>query len=157
MKTAPSRRSSLFLLELMIAILFFCLCSAVCVRLFVQSHIISEDTQNLSMAMNQTSSFAEIYRTEDDYLSVLKEQFSHGIIDNKTNTFTVFYNTDWAMCEPADGIYAVSLTTNTDSDQMSHAELMAVHISGSASDDSAADVLYQFETMKYVGGVDDES
>ncbi len=73
MKTAPSRRSSLFLLELMIAILFFCLCSAVCVRLFVQSHIISENTQNLSMAMNQTSSFAEIYRTEDDYFSVLKQ------------------------------------------------------------------------------------
>lgn len=157
MKTAPSRRSSLFLLELMIAILFFCLCSAVCVRLFVQSHIISENTQNLSMAMNQTSSFAEIYRTEDDYFSVLKKQFSYGIVDIESNTFTVLYNADWEMCGQVDGIYAVSLTTNTDSEQMSRAELMAVRISGSASDDSAADVLYQFETMKYVGGVDDES
>ena len=41
MERTPAKRSSLFLLELMIAILFFCLASAVCVQIFVKAHTIS--------------------------------------------------------------------------------------------------------------------
>ena len=37
MERTPAKRSSLFLLELMIAILFFCLASAVCVQIFVEA------------------------------------------------------------------------------------------------------------------------
>lgn len=37
MERTPAKRSSLFLLELMIAILFFCLASAVCVQIFVKA------------------------------------------------------------------------------------------------------------------------
>ena len=40
MERTPAKRSSLFLLELMIAILFFCLASAVCVQIFVKAHTI---------------------------------------------------------------------------------------------------------------------
>ena len=41
MKGTPAKRSSLFLLELIIAILFFSLTSAVCVQIFVRAHLIS--------------------------------------------------------------------------------------------------------------------
>ena len=39
MKGTPAKRSSLFLLELIIAILFFSLTSAVCVQDFLSGHI----------------------------------------------------------------------------------------------------------------------
>ena len=42
MQRKPAKRSSLFLLELIIAILFFCLASAVCVRFFVRSHVMEQ-------------------------------------------------------------------------------------------------------------------
>ena len=38
MKRTPAKRSSLFLLELIIAILFFSLTSAVCVQFFARAH-----------------------------------------------------------------------------------------------------------------------
>ena len=51
MERTPAKRSSLFLLELMIAILFFCLASAVCVQIFVKAHTISRETQELNTAL----------------------------------------------------------------------------------------------------------
>ena len=38
-----ARRSGVFLLELMISILFFCIAAAVGLQLFVKSHCISEE------------------------------------------------------------------------------------------------------------------
>lgn len=54
-------RSSLFLMELIMAILFFSLTSAVCIRLFVRAHTISQDTINQNHAMAQAQSLAEAW------------------------------------------------------------------------------------------------
>ena len=53
MERTPAKRSSLFLLELMIAILFFCLASAVCVQIFVKAHTTSRETQELNTALRR--------------------------------------------------------------------------------------------------------
>ena len=66
MNGRQTRHSSMFLLELMIAILFFCLAATVCIRLIVKSHIISQKTQNLNMALNQVTTAAEIFKSETD-------------------------------------------------------------------------------------------
>ena len=55
MERTPAKRSSLFLLELMIAILFFCLASAVCVQIFVKAHTTSRETQELNTALEKVS------------------------------------------------------------------------------------------------------
>ena len=44
-RTHVSRRSGIFLTELMIAILLFALASALCVRIFVRAHQISTQAQ----------------------------------------------------------------------------------------------------------------
>ena len=53
MKRTPAKRSSLFLLELIIAILFFSLTSAVCVQFFARAHQISRQTQELNAALER--------------------------------------------------------------------------------------------------------
>ena len=50
-----------FLLELMIAILFFCLASAVCVQIFVKAHTTSRETQELNTALEKVSGYTELF------------------------------------------------------------------------------------------------
>ena len=44
-------KSALFLMELILAILFFAAASAVCVQLFVKAHLMSQDTVDLNRAV----------------------------------------------------------------------------------------------------------
>lgn len=58
MKTS---KSSLFLMELIIAILFFALASAVCIQLFVKSHLLGNTTAQENHALLLCQNLAEIY------------------------------------------------------------------------------------------------
>ena len=69
MKVRESSRSSLFLLELMISIVFFALAAAGCVQVFAKAHMLSQEAGRLDMAVSVAQSLAEEYsgsRTEDD-------------------------------------------------------------------------------------------
>lgn len=59
MKTS---KSSMFLMELIIAILFFSLASAVCIQLFVKSHILSNAASDESRALLFCQNLSEIYQ-----------------------------------------------------------------------------------------------
>lgn len=62
-RTNASRRSGIFLTELMIAILLFALASALCVRIFARAQQISTQAQELSEGVNRCSSAAELLRS----------------------------------------------------------------------------------------------
>ena len=62
-RTHVSRRSGIFLTELMIAILLFALASALCVRIFVRAQQISTQAQELSEGVNRCSCAAELLRS----------------------------------------------------------------------------------------------
>lgn len=94
MKTQAARRSSLFLMELIMAILFFALASAVCVQLFAKAHLTGQATQDLNGAVSQCQSFAEAaYGSEDPYAV-----FPKAVQDNKGGAVLSF-DQDW---QPAD-------------------------------------------------------
>lgn len=71
-----SHSSSLFLLELILAILFFSIASAVCVQLFVKSHLLSKDAEILSIAVNECSDAAEIILSADTASEVLERLYA---------------------------------------------------------------------------------
>ena len=90
-------RSALFLMELIFAILFFAIASAVCVQLFVRAHLISRDTQDLNQAMAGAQSAAAVLQAEQGDLaaaSVLLEgsQMENGVL-------TLRYDSDWQPAE----------------------------------------------------------
>lgn len=58
MKTS---KSSLFLMELIIAILFFAMASAVCIQLFVKSHLLGNTTAEENHALLLCQNLSEIY------------------------------------------------------------------------------------------------
>lgn len=85
MKKYNTHKSSLFLIELIIAIAFFALASGVCLRLFVKSHLLSREATQLSDAVNLASSAAEIFRQcggEDTLLTELMPELQ--ISDNSS-------------------------------------------------------------------------
>ena len=109
MNRKQAKRSSIFLLELMIAILFFCLASAVCIRLFVKSHTISLETQNLNMALNQVSSVAEVFRSGTDMKEFLEREFPDYEEKSENLLFLVYYNEDWEPCREREAIFCLSI------------------------------------------------
>ena len=105
MNKQPSRRSSLFLMELIIAILFFSLASTVCVRIFVKSHTLEQESNRLNYAVSAASSVAEIFRNQENPFEILKKQYPYGIKND--NHYQFFYDKDWSLCNKEEAIYTV--------------------------------------------------
>lgn len=56
-----SSKSGLFLMELILAIFFFSIAAAICVRLFVTSHQLSRESVRLNHAVTMAESIAEAF------------------------------------------------------------------------------------------------
>ena len=86
-------RSSLFLMELVIVILFFSLSSAVCVKLFVKAHQMDQNTVNMNHAMIWIQNYAEQFRSNPANINE-----------------TIYLDKDWNTCEKSSGaLYSVSV------------------------------------------------
>lgn len=83
--------SSLFLLELILAVLFFSVASALCIQIFTKAHLMSQDARDLNFAVNEVSSMAE--------------QMS----DSTLQDAAAYYNSSYASCEKADAVYVLTV------------------------------------------------
>ncbi len=82
-------KSSLFLMEVIIALLFFSLASTVCIRLFVKSHTLSQDTQNLNYAVTQSQNLAEAFLGTEGDMEQLKSLFHGSHLSNDNQLLTI--------------------------------------------------------------------
>lgn len=89
--------SSLFLMELILAILLFCIASTICISIFAKSHTMNKDAGKLNMAVNEAANVAEsIMASEscDDMELNLKRAYENALVEgNRTvirldDTFT---------------------------------------------------------------------
>lgn len=138
MHTQPTRRSSLFLMELMIAILFFSLAAAVCVRLFVKSHTLEAESIELNHAVTSATSVAEVLRSQDEPYTILVRQFPQG--EQNADSFEIFYDNDWKLCSSSDSVYRVSLQT----------DIFGNFLIGTIKVYKESDSLYQLTVKKYL-------
>ena len=83
--------SSLFLLELILAVLFFSVASALCIQIFTKAHLMSQDARDLNFAVNEVSSMAE------------------QMPDDSLQNATAYYNSSYASCEKADAVYVLTV------------------------------------------------
>ena len=147
-----TNRSGLFLLELVIAILFFSLAAAVCVRLFVKSRMISRDAQELNRALNLTTTAAEVFRSDTDMELYLKESELSYQKDSDGSSFFVYYNEDWSNCEAEDAVYCLTIAITEDT-ELSDGSTDARSSQGSFGvyEIEGDREIYSVETAKYVG------
>lgn len=109
MKKHSSNRSGILLMEIIIAILFFSVVSAVCLQLFVKSHNLSKDSESLAYAVNEATSIAECIRSGQSNLDILKESYS-DLIEEDGNYF-IYYDNDFnSIRQKKEAFYYLEIT-----------------------------------------------
>lgn len=83
-------KTSLVLMELIVTILFFSLASAVCVQLFVRSHLLNKETRELNNAINICQSIAEVMNGTDGSLEQIQAYFPSATGDD--DYFVIYYD-----------------------------------------------------------------
>lgn len=102
--------SSLFLLELILAILFFSIASAVCVQFFVKSHILSQNARELNTAAREVSNLTELITASGDTASAIgsiSSQYPDSVSDG-TRKVTIYYNGRLTPCKKKEARYRLS-------------------------------------------------
>ena len=107
--------SSLFLLELILAVLFFSVASALCIQIFTKDHLMSQDARDLNFAVNEVSSMAEqisagtlhsdTAASSDDTASDPSTQMP----DDSLQDAAAYYDSGYASCEKADAVYVLTV------------------------------------------------
>lgn len=96
MKNSTSAKSTLFLMELVLAILFFSVSAAVCASVFAKADSLADKSRNISFAVSKVSSAASCYKAENGNFKKTSE-FLGGISDG--SQIVVTYNKDWEKTE----------------------------------------------------------
>lgn len=102
-----ARSSSLFLMELILAILFFSVASAVCVQFFVKSHLLSKQANAMNYAVNECSNVAEILRNADGIAEseiLLTETYPTGYSDG-----AIYYDKTFVPCDSKSASYVLTV------------------------------------------------
>lgn len=131
------QQSRLFLLEITLAILFFSLASAVCLRCFAKSHILSTQAAELNQAVSQSENIAELLRSlpendrkDDQKISnVLQLEYpfvNFSATDTATDmdtdidteidsaqkswgSWSLYFDSDWNSCQQAQAVYQIQI------------------------------------------------
>lgn len=89
MQTKNSSKSGIFLMELILSILFFSIAAAVCVKLFVTAHRLSDQSVNLNHAVSMAESIAEAFYGCNGNAGELETLFPDAR-KNQTDEQTIF-------------------------------------------------------------------
>lgn len=114
--------SSLFLLELILAVLFFSVASALCIQIFTKAHLMSQDARDLNFAVNEVSSMAEqisagtlhsdTATSSDDTAASSGDTASDPstqMPDDSLQDAAAYYDSSYASCKKADAVYVLTV------------------------------------------------
>ena len=103
MNTQDNSRTSLFLMELIIVIMFFALASAICLRLFVGAHLLAERDKNLNNAIIWSQNLSESFYGCNGRIHQMLNLYPNAFIalnDNETEgSIVLFFDKDWKQID----------------------------------------------------------
>ncbi|MBE5873940.1 MAG: hypothetical protein E7287_05970 [Lachnospiraceae bacterium] len=88
-------KSTLFLMELIIAILFFALASTVCIRLFAKSHLLSKQTVDQNEMIIQVQNMADIFLAAEGHTDKMAELLSLADYNEEGASFLQYFDENW--------------------------------------------------------------
>jgi hypothetical protein len=152
-KQSSKRRSSIFLMEIILAILFFSLVSAVCLQVFVRAHTLSRDSSRLNLSVAMTGSFAQLVQGADDTsdaMELIQEEYPDAQIED--DSVSLLYEDEILIrCTPVNSQQAGLVTWEICSWPASDAD------SDTDSEMSEDSVIYKLEQNVYYGQNADSS
>ncbi len=137
-------KSSLFLMELIIAILFFSLASAVCIQLFAKSHLLGNQTVNENHAVIHAQNLAECFLATEGNMQQLKELFPAATTDNSNHSIILLFDENWRECNAEAACYAASLTAHPKQDGLITADITI------SSHPSSEDYIYTLTIVHHI-------
>ena len=139
-------KSALFLMELVIVILFFSICAAVCMQLFVQTHLLGQKTSELNNSVTAAQGVAEVVRGTDGSIDTLMKYYPAAVTDGE-HYMEIYYNDAFDLCDYADAQYACKVTMVD--------EMYIRNLDISVSRISDGDNIYSLNASKYTGYIND--
>lgn len=100
-------KSSLFLMEIMINILFFAVLVTICLQLFFKAHNLSVDTTVMHRAVTACTSIAEVYQSNLDGKEIVLTVYPDAIALN--NTILIYFDEAYQPCNEALSSYRAVL------------------------------------------------
>lgn len=109
-------KSSLFLIEMLIIILFLAIASALCVQVFVASHGRSLGARELSMAESLAGGAADLIRGSDDgSVPDFSVYYPEGTLTE--DGARIYYDADWKPCGRAHSAYCMEIGLTEEEDE----------------------------------------
>lgn len=140
-----ARRSSLFLLEIMISILMFSVASAWCVRLFVTARLVVDETEKQNKAQNLAAGYAELFLASADFDAFLLQEGAERKKGEKRITYHFGCDEDWNICGEADAPFVLDIMITEERD------FEKCYFWFRRTDEK--EDIYTLEIEKYTGGV----
>lgn len=139
-----ARRSSLFLLELMISILMFSVASAWCVRLFVTARSVVSETEEQNRVQNLAAGYAEVFLASGDFDAFLLKEGAAKEEDAGGSLYRFWYDGDWKVSGEEEAVYyfEAALTRTGDFEKCSFSFRRA----------EGEEAVYLLDVEKYTGG-----
>ena len=149
--------SSLFLLELILAILFFSITSAVCLRLFVQAHVFSRDAQRVHLAVSECSSVAELFRASDsieEACGLIGQAYPGEAVASLESGLVLYFDEESAPCAPSEAASALLVRFSREGRMLyAHIRMMEAEAFGGSWEASLdTEPLYQVTVQHYLPG-----
>lgn len=110
-------QSSLFLIEVIIAVFFFAITAVVCIRIFVKSHNVTDESRELTKGYIEADNMAQVFMNSGANIEVIVSRYSEYALvlsqeGSYTGTIVICYDSDFNPIEhPTDDItYTINST-----------------------------------------------
>ena len=152
-----ARASSLFLMELIIAIFFFSAASAVCIQFFVKSHLLSMESNALNHAVNECTSAAELIDTSEgseNIQNLLMRLYPNGTYpDIRTSSLAlpnddiqIYFDKDFKDCIHQEAAYTLTIHFSGEEELLS----TDMKVTSAADSKDSETVIYELHTKHHL-------
>lgn len=119
MKNLNRNKTSLFLMEMIVVILFFSVASAVCVQIFAYGEEKSRRSRDLTNAVIQVQNATQLIKSSNGTLEAVEEYYN---IEAQNNAAFIYFDSAFKVCtEQPDANYVLEIIQEqNDTRQVSH-------------------------------------
>ncbi|MEG1152212.1 MAG: hypothetical protein RSD67_05010 [Oscillospiraceae bacterium] len=108
--TRQSSKSTLFLMELVLAIMFFAISSAFCVQIFVKAHLLTTQSRDMNMAINLVQNISACLKNDNGSTQYLESYLGTEINQDTT----IYLNENLDMSNKENHKYILEITQPDD-------------------------------------------
>lgn len=129
MSNVKSRsKSSLFLMELILVIMFFSISAAICMKVFASAKVKTDYSRNISNASFVAETIAENFKEYDGNLIKLSDKFSG---DAEGDILVIYYDSEWKPCKKGAETFILTLERRSEK----YVETGKININSAKGDD----------------------